>query len=102
MRFLRLLPFFMLMFVLAMTVAAQAPEGRGGAPGAGGPPRPPFTMMVSGFADGGDFPIKNSAAGDMTSPGISWINAPPGTVTFLLHMHDMDNARNKTTEDQLH
>ena len=27
---------------------------------------------------------------------------PKGTVTFLLHFHDPDVARNKTTEDQAH
>ena len=41
-------------------------------------------------------------AGDQTSPAISWINTPAGTVTFVLHVHDMEGARNKTTDDQLH
>jgi len=106
MRFPRLLSAFMMMLVLAVTAAAQAPAPggqAGGAPAAGAaPPRPPFTMTVAGFADGADFPVKNSAAGDTTSPAITWINPPPGTVTFLLHLRDMNNARNKTTEDQLH
>jgi Raf kinase inhibitor-like YbhB/YbcL family protein len=102
MRFLRSLPILIVSLALGLTVAgtkAQAPQG--GAPA--NPPRPPFTLTVAGGAqDGADFPLKNSAAGDMTSPLLSWINTPPGTVTFLVHMHDMDNARNKTMEDQLH
>jgi Raf kinase inhibitor-like YbhB/YbcL family protein len=102
MRFLRLLSVFAMIFALATVVAAQAP-----APAAGGAPRgpaaPPFMIVVAGgAADGADFPLKNSAAGDMSSPSIMWSNPPAATVTFLVHMHDMDNARNKTTEDQLH
>jgi hypothetical protein len=40
--------------------------------------------------------------GEGTSPEIKWANVPPGTQTFMLHMHDMDASRNKTTEDQAH
>ena len=100
MRFLRLLPAFLVTLVVAWGVAAQQPQGA--APGAGGPPRPPFVITVDGLTDGGDFPLEHSAAGAMTTPAISWTGAPANTVTFLIHMHDMDNSRNKTTDDQLH
>ena len=33
---------------------------------------------------------------------MSWANAPAATQSFFLHMHDLDLARNKTTDDQAH
>ena len=33
---------------------------------------------------------------------MSWTNTPAGTQSFVLHMHDLDVARNKTTDDQAH
>jgi Raf kinase inhibitor-like YbhB/YbcL family protein len=95
MRFLGLIAVFML--VAAMTAAAQAPAGQGGAPAA-----KPMVMTVTGFADGTDIPVKFTQAGDQTSPAISWTNTPAGTVSFLLHMHDVEGVRNHTTDDQLH
>src|SRR5215469_14298216 len=73
-----------------------------------GPAAPPMTMTVSGFPDGGQFPVKFSqaapgvATGEGTSPAIEWANAPAATQSFVLNMHDMDLARNKTTDDQVH
>lgn len=67
-----------------------------------------MTMTVTGFSDGGQIPVKFSQAapgaapGEGTSPAISWANAPAGTQSFFLHMHDLDLARNKTTDDQPH
>jgi Raf kinase inhibitor-like YbhB/YbcL family protein len=95
MRFLGLLAVFML--VAALTAAAQAPGGQGGATAA-----KPMVMTVTGFADGADIPAKFTQAGDQTSPAISWTNTPTGTVSFLLHMHDVEGVRNRTTDDQLH
>ena len=91
---------------LAMaTVAAQGPAA--GAPGRGqgaarGPAGPPFTMAIAAFADGQQIPPKYTQAGDQTSPAIAWMNPPAGTQSFVLHFHDAEVARNKTTEDQLH
>jgi Raf kinase inhibitor-like YbhB/YbcL family protein len=65
-------------------------------------PRPAFTLTTSAFPDGTDIPAKYTQAGEQRSPAFTWTNAPAGTVTFLLHMHDPDVARNKTTDDQLH
>jgi len=95
MRLLGLLAVFML--VAALTAAAQAPGGQGGAPAA-----KPMVMTVTGFGDGADIPAKFTQAGDQTSPAISWTNTPAGTVSFLLHMHDVEGVRNRTTDDQLH
>jgi Raf kinase inhibitor-like YbhB/YbcL family protein len=95
-------------FVLMMGVATLAAQGPQGAPRAGGPPAPPMTMTVTGFADGGQIPVRFSQAaegaapGEGTSPAMSWSNVPPGTQSFVLHMHDLDVARNRTTDDQVH
>lgn len=89
----------------AVAVAAQE---RGGGQRAGGPAGPAMTMTVAGFADGGQFPVRFSQAaegaapGEGTSPAITWSNAPAATQSFVLHMHDLDLARNRTTDDQPH
>lgn len=68
----------------------------------------PFTLSTTAFEDGGTIPIPHTQAapgaapGEGASPPLSWSNAPDGTRSFVLHMHDLDVARNRTTEDQLH
>src|SRR5580765_4504536 len=95
-----------LLVVSTLAVVASgsfSAQQRGGAPAA-----PPMTMTVAGFADGAQIPVKYSqaapgvATGEGLSPAISWTNVPAGTQSFVLNMHDMDVARNKTTDDQLH
>ena len=61
-----------------------------------------MTLTTTAFADGATIPPKYTQAGDHTSPALTWTNTPPGTVTFLLHMHDLEVARNRPTDDQLH
>ena len=95
------------MVVLAATsMAAQERGGqRGGAPAAAAPA---MTLTIAGFPDGGQIPVRFSQAapgaapGEGTSPAISWSNPPAGTQSFMLNMHDMDVARNATTDDQAH
>ena len=87
---------------LLAAIAAAAPAPAPKAAPQRGPAPKPFTMTISAFADGTDIPPQYTQAGNQTSPAISWTNAPDGTVTLLLHMHDLDVARNKTTDDQLH
>jgi Raf kinase inhibitor-like YbhB/YbcL family protein len=71
-------------------------------------PPPPMTLTIPSFPDGGQFPVRFSqaapgvAVGEGTSPAMSWANVPAGTQSFLLNMHDLDLARNKTTDDQVH
>jgi Raf kinase inhibitor-like YbhB/YbcL family protein len=69
---------------------------------------PPMTLSTTAFADGTIIPIKYSKAapgaaiGEGTSPALTWTNVPVGTQSLLLHMHDLDFVRNKTTDDQVH
>ena len=78
---------------------AGAPAGApGGAPGGAAPMR----LMSNSFIDGGLIPLKYTQAGEQASPQLAWANAPMGTQSYVLHMHDMEGARNKTTDDQLH
>jgi len=76
-------------------VAAQAPA-------AGAPPGPAMTLTTTAWPDGDPIPVKYTQAGEQVSPELTWTNTPPGTVSFLLHMHDPDVARNKTTDTQVH
>src|SRR5687767_15532592 len=92
-----------LLFLLTASLAAgQAPQGAAPAPA------PPMVLSVSGFPDGGQIPVRFSQAaegaapGEGTSPAMTWTNAPVGTQSFVLHMHDLDVARNRTTDDQAH
>lgn len=86
--------------VAAASLLSAQPKG-GAAPA-------PMTLTIPGWPDGGQIPVKFSqaapgvAAGEGTSPAMTWANVPAGTQTLFLHMHDMDLARNKTTDDQAH
>ena len=84
---------FALAAVTATTAAAQAPAA---------PPRPAMTLTTPAFPDGDPIPAKYTQAGEQVSPKLDWTNTPPGTQSFLLHMHDPDVARNKTTDTQVH
>jgi phosphatidylethanolamine-binding protein (PEBP) family uncharacterized protein len=89
---MRLLVFLTIMVSATFTLSAQAPT------------QPSMTLTIPGFPDGGQIPVKFSQAspgvpaGEGTSPAMSWANVPAGTQSFFLHMHDLDLARNKTTD----
>jgi Raf kinase inhibitor-like YbhB/YbcL family protein len=85
------------MMLAAATGAAQNPPARGGAPAA-----PPMTLTTNAWADGTDIPAKYTQAGEQVSPELKWTNAPAGTASFVLLMHDPDVALTGTTDDQLH
>ena len=101
-----LLVISLIVLVTALPMTAQ--QRGGGQPGAAPAPGPVMTMTVAGFPDGGQFPVKFSQAaegvppGEGTSPEIRWMNPPAAAQYFVLHMHDMDLARNRTTDDQPH
>jgi len=99
--------------IVAVLCAAPQAQGGGGQRGGGGrgagapagAPQggaAPMRLMSNAFIDGGLIPPKYTQAGEQASPQLAWANAPMGTQSFVLHMHDMEGARNKTTEDQLH
>lgn len=89
--------------LLGLTVASMAQNAGGGAAAA-----PAMTLTIPGYPDGGQIPVKFTQAapgvpvGEGTSPAIQWANAPAGTQSFVLNMHDMDVTRNKTSDDQAH
>lgn len=95
--------YYFVVSILVLVTAALNAQQRGAAPAG-----PAMTLTVAGFPDGGQIPVKFSQAaegaapGEGTSPAITWANVPAGTQSFVLHMHDMDVARNKTTDDQAH
>jgi Raf kinase inhibitor-like YbhB/YbcL family protein len=106
MRFSTAILAMMLASALAVTVAAQRGGGQrgggAGAPAAPGAAAPPMRLMSNAFIDGGAIPPKFTQAGEQVSPQMAWADAPAATQSFVLHMHDMEGARNKTSEDQLH
>jgi Raf kinase inhibitor-like YbhB/YbcL family protein len=92
---------------LALAFSISATAAMAQAPAA--PPAPPPMVLTStAFPDGGVIPLKYSQAqpgtppGEGTSPALNWTNVPPAAKSLVLHMRDLDVARNKTTEDQLH
>ena len=88
--------------------AKQQAPAAAPAPAAAAPAAPAMTLTVAGFPDGGPIPIKftqaapGAAPGEGTSPAIRWTNPPAGTRSFVLNVHDLDVARNRTTDDQAH
>ena len=98
---------------LTLALAAIGGAQQGGAPGAGrqggaaaggrGPQLPPLQLTVNGFADGAEVPIKYSCSGQPgVSPAMEWKQAPPGTQSFLVLVHDPEPHPGKGLTDITH
>jgi Raf kinase inhibitor-like YbhB/YbcL family protein len=67
------------------------------------PPPTPMSLTSSSFTDGGIIPDKYTGVNATpVSPALAWDNAPAGTVSFTLIMHDPDNTPQKHIADTLH
>lgn len=65
--------------------------------------KPGLTLTTTAFEDGGVIPSKyTAAAATPVSPELKWANAPDGSVTFALLLHDPDTSVNKTPTEILH
>ena len=97
---------------VGLSLAQQAPPGAGAPPagpgagtrGRGGAPPPPFRIMSPDLVDGSLLPQQfTCAAGtEAVSPPLQWMNAPRGTVSFALIVHDMEPRPQKKLDDILH
>ncbi|MSO30015.1 MAG: YbhB/YbcL family Raf kinase inhibitor-like protein [Acidobacteria bacterium] len=77
--------------VLMMTAAAQQ-----------APAPVPMRLASTSFPDGSVIPNKYTQVEKQVSPALTWTNASANTQSFVMHMHDMEGSRQKTTDDQLH
>jgi Raf kinase inhibitor-like YbhB/YbcL family protein len=79
------------------SMAAQTPQappqpGQPPAGRAGGRGNPPLLMTTTAFEDGGVIPVRFSmTATPSTSPEFKWSQVPPGTQSFMLIFHDLEN-----------
>src|SRR6266404_1531847 len=81
----------------------QAGGGQGGQRAAG-PPPPPMRLVSADIADGKPIAGKFTCAvgADAVSPALQWMQAPRGTESFALIVHDMEPRPRKGVDDILH
>ena len=88
---------FLLSTLLLVGAAAFAQEKKAPAP-------PPLMMMIPDLKDGGELPIKYSCSNKPSgvSPKIDWMNAPRGTQSFAILLHDPEPHLQKGLIDITH
>ncbi len=86
--------------ILAASMAVAQDQGKK----KGGPAGPPLMMMIPDLKDGAALPVKyscsNAPAG--VSPHIEWMNAPAGTQSFAILLHDPEPHPQKSIYDVTH
>ena len=91
------------MTVFCMTMLAGTAQAFAQMAAPAAPPVTPMSMTSSSFTDGGVIPDKYTQnSPSPVSPALSWENAPAGTMSFALIMHDPDVAPGKSVADVLH
>jgi Raf kinase inhibitor-like YbhB/YbcL family protein len=61
-----------------------------------------MTLTSTAFADGGQIPARHAQTGRDVSPPLAWSGAPDSTQSFVLIVHDADQAIGDGTDDVLH
>jgi Raf kinase inhibitor-like YbhB/YbcL family protein len=87
-------------FLALMLLGTSAALAQGAGP-RGGFRLPPLLMQSTAFEDGGIVPQKYAGRGGV-QPGFTFSNAPEGTVTYAIILHDVDVAFGGGTDDVLH
>ena len=54
-----------------------------------------MVLSTTAFPDGGKIPPKYSQEGEQVSPPLTWTEPPNGTMSFVVHVFDMDFAPNR-------
>ena len=86
---------------LALVLLGSGAALAQGAPPRGGFKLPPLLMESTAFEDGGIVPQKYAGRGGV-QPDFKFSNAPEGTMTYAIILHDLDVAIGGGTDDVLH
>lgn len=89
----------------ASAAAPAAPQPAAPQPARGGGGRGAIRVMTlssSAFADGAMIPMTHAQMGRDVSPPLSWSGVPDSTRSFVLLVHDADQALGTGTDDLLH
>jgi hypothetical protein len=87
---------------VASAAPATAPTAQPARGGGGRGAIRVMTLTSSAFADGAMIPAKHAQMGRDVSPALSWSGVPDSTRSFVLLMHDADQALGNGTDDLLH